>query len=174
MNRRSWLVALCLLAFPAFATQIEFRSLPQLAQDSQLVVQGQVGKVRSFWNESHTRILTEVEIAIQSSHKGTAPSNVRLLQVGGVVDGVRMTVHGAPTWPLGQDVLLFLEPSLPGNYRLSGFTQGRFELELDATTGEWIAKRPLYGMEIAGKRAENVALPLDELLRQAFGEEGGR
>lgn len=174
MIPRHWMVFLCVLASSASATQIEFRSLPSLAEDSQLVVQGQVSKVRSFWNEAHTRILTEVEITTLSSHKGAAPTSVRVLQVGGVVDGVRMTVHGAPSWPLGQDVLLFLEPSTPGNFRLSGFTQGRFELHRDPDSGEWIASRPLYGIEIAGKNAQELSLPLDQLLQQAFGEEGGR
>jgi hypothetical protein len=171
----AWLVASA-LCFSAFATQIESRSLTQLGQEAELVVQGKVQNVRSFWNDAHTRILTEVQIEVSDSHKGSAQSELRVVQMGGVVDGVRMTVHGAAVWSLGQDVLLFLEPSLPGSYRLSGFTQGRFDLTRDVATGQWIARRSLLGAEVAGKQdASAVELSLGELLKEALsGVEGER
>lgn len=172
---RSWIAAFCLplalfllQSHPAQATQIEARTLPQLGSEAQLVVQGSVRGVRSYWNEAHTRILTEVTFEVAAAYKGEAPSVVKLVQMGGVVDGVRMTMHGAPQWTQQQPMLLFLEPATQDAYRLSGFTQGRFELSPDPTTGELMAKRSLFGAELVGKDGKGaLELSLNQLLAEA-------
>ena len=151
----------------ALATQLEARSLAQLGHDAQLVVQGSVRGTRSYWNEDRTRILTEVEFEVAHAHKGQAPHVVRVLQMGGVVDGVRMTMHGAPQWQAQQAMLLFLEPATRDAYRLSGFTQGRFELLQDPRSGELVAKRSLFGAELVGKGEPALQMSLRDLLAEA-------
>lgn len=170
----SVLLLAALTTTSAVATQIEHRTLERLSSEAGLVVQGRVTGTRSFWNEERTRILTEIEISVDRSYKGRAPDTVRVLQMGGTVDGVKMTVHGALQWQPDAEVLVFLEPSLPSRYRVSGFSQGRFDLERDARTGETIAVRPvLAGAEIVGGESSALRLPLRELLAKsslAFGE----
>jgi hypothetical protein len=173
MHRRlAQLCAAFLLLYASaasLATQIEARSLPELGREAQLVVQGKVRGTRSFWNEDRSRILTEVEFEVAQAHKGQAPTTLRLLQMGGAVDGVRMTMHGAPQWKQEQQMLLFLEPATRDAYRLSGFTQGRFELTPDARTGELMAKRSLFGAELVGQKDATVLeLSLTDLLSQAL------
>jgi len=86
---------------------------------------------------------------VDDAYKGARPTSVSILQLGGVVDGVRVTVSGALNWRDGEEVLLFLEPYTNGSYQVSGFSQGKFEVERDPETGERFVRRPeLTGAEI--------------------------
>jgi len=135
-------MALAMIAVVAdsFATQVIQVSPKELAQESQLVVDGKVASVRSYWNEDHTKIFTEAVITVAGTHKGSAAQSVRVVQPGGVVGNVRMTAHGALQWKKGEEVLLFLEPSLPGAYQVAGFSQGKYMIERDPRTGQSFVK----------------------------------
>ena len=139
MNRVILFCATALLAgviaVDSFATQVIQKTPKELAQLSQLVVDGKVQNVRSYWNDDHTKIFTEAVITVEATHKGAAAQSVRVVQLGGVVDNVRMTAHGALQWKQGEDVLLFLEPATPGAYQVTGFSQGKYLIEHDPQTG---------------------------------------
>jgi hypothetical protein len=135
----------------AFATQVQYQSSLELAQSSEVVIRGQVQSVRSYWNDDHSRILTEINIDVVDQHKGRATGQVTVVQMGGVVDTVRMTVAGALSWKRGEDVLLFLEPSLPGRFRVAGFSQGKFKVERDPRDGvEYVRQASLGNAELVG------------------------
>ncbi len=140
-----WAVALavCVVAVDSFATQVIQRTPKELAQESQLVVDGKVASVRSYWNEDRSKILTEAVVAVGSTYKGGDAQSVRVVQLGGVVDNVRMTAHGALQWKQGEEVLLFLEPSVPGAFQVAGFSQGKYLIERDARTGKAFVKHAL-------------------------------
>jgi len=123
------------VAFPALGTQVIQQPPQQLAKDAALIVDGKVSAVRSYWNEDHSRILTEATVAVGSTHKGAAASSVRVVQPGGVVGNVRQTAHGALQWKRGEEVLLLLEPASAGAYQVAGFSQGKYMIERDARTG---------------------------------------
>jgi hypothetical protein len=140
MNRMLLLLsatALCVSAFAvdSFATQVIQQSPKQLAQASQLVVDGTVQSVRSYWNDDHSKIFTEALVTVAATHKGTAAQSVRVVQPGGVVGNVRMTAHGALQWKKGEEVLLFLEPATPGAFQVAGFSQGKYVIDRDPQTG---------------------------------------
>ncbi len=156
---------LFLSCLPSAATQIDRRSPRELAGEATLVVRGQVKSQRSFWNAAHTRILTEIEIEVRQSFKGSPASRIRVLQAGGVADGVRMTVHGVPSWRPGEDVLLYLEPSLGDRFRVAGLSQGKFGLQRDPRSGELFATRPFLGTTVSGSSDSAIRLPLRSLLR---------
>jgi hypothetical protein len=118
------------------ATTIISRSPEALAQQSALVVDGTVSAVRSYWNDDHTRILTEATVAVGGTHKGSGRAQVRVVQLGGVVGNVRMTAHGALAWRPGEEVLLFLEPSITDAWQVAGFSQGKYTIERDARSGQ--------------------------------------
>ena len=140
MNRMLFVLSAAVLVVSAvaedsFATQVIQKSPKELAQASQLVVDGKVQSVRSYWNDDHSRIFTEALVEVASTHKGTATQSVRVVQPGGVVGNVRMTAHGALQWKKGEEVLLFLEPATPGAYQVAGFSQGKFLIERDPQSG---------------------------------------
>lgn len=174
------LVVVVCLVLPqvSSATQVVARTDQQLGGQATQVVRGHVSSVRSFWNPQHTRIFTETMISVDETYKGAQSSSVRLLQPGGVADGVRMTVSGALHWTAGEEVLLFLEPYVDGAQQVSGFSQGKFHIERDPDTGKPFVRRPaLGGAEFVSSRGgpavpapapmENV--PLDRFIDRALG-----
>ncbi len=170
---------LCALATEADravgSTQAQLMSAGQLGRAATAIVRGEVAGQRSFWNDQHTKILTEIEVAVAETYKGAARPLVRVVQLGGVVGNVRVTAHGALAWREGEEVLLFLEPAGDGRLQVSGFSQGKFSIERDARTGEAFVSRPFpEGIELvgdgSGARAEEGAqkVPLRTLLNRAL------
>jgi len=124
------------------ATQVEYRSPKQMGSESSLVLRGHVLRVRSFWSTSHTKILTEASIRVDKTYKGPNQAEVRVVQLGGRVGHVRMSVHGALSWVPGEDVIVFLEPAGSGAWQVSGFTQGKYRVRRNAATGEAFVEAP--------------------------------
>jgi hypothetical protein len=164
---------------PASATQIKYRTAPELGQQSQLVVRGKVVGVRSYWNDNHTKIFTETTVATEETYKGNAGPVVKLTQLGGTVDHVKVTVSGAVRWKTGEEVLLFLEPYTAGTYHVSGFSQGKFTIERDPVTGNaFVHQAPLGDAEMLGAPSSRTGITpgrsgritLNEFLSQALGQ----
>jgi hypothetical protein len=131
-------VFLAVAALPALATEIIQVSPQEIAKASTLVVDGKVSGVRSYWNADHSKIITETTVDVNATHKGANASLVRVVQLGGVVGNVRQTAYGTLAWNRGEEVLLFLEPAgkaVPGAYQITGFSQGKYQIERDASTG---------------------------------------
>jgi hypothetical protein len=173
------LVFTALHCFPtlASATQVQYQSIEIMGATAQRIVRSTVTEVRPYWNESQTRILTETTIKISEDYKGAGSDRVLLVQFGGVVDGVRMTVAGALSWNPGEEVVLFLEESLPGHHRVSGFSQGKYAVQRDPATGEaFVSQAGLGATELSGAPPEELRsrMPLGELLNRALpASEGG-
>lgn len=161
----------------ARATQIEYVSPRQMGEESALVVRGKVTSVRSLWNETRTKVLTETVIQVDETYKGDGVGTARVVQLGGVVGNMRVHVHGAIVWHAGEEVLLFLDRANEGDYRVAGFSQGKFNVERDPETGEAFIKRPVLDVEVLGAppAEENVAVagaertPLEEFVKRALG-----
>ncbi len=183
MNQRasilgaSLLVLVLLVSFSQ-ATQIIYRSPKQMGDESSLVVLGKVARVRSYWNENRTKIFTETLVEIDEMFKGATVPNARIVQLGGVVGNVRMTVHGALRWKPGEEVLLFLEPYEQGTYQVSGFSQGKFAVERDPVTRKPYVKAPVFdGKQMLQVPAEGSAVqapketkvPLHRFVKDALG-----
>ncbi|HKW15613.1 MAG TPA: hypothetical protein VJS69_14090 [Candidatus Krumholzibacteria bacterium] len=185
MNRviRSALIAAGLVAaaLPALATQIIQVSPQEIAKASTLVVDGKVSGVRSYWNDDHSKIFTETTVAVNATHKGANASTVRVMTLGGVVGNVRQTVHGALAWSRGEEVLLFLEPAgttQPGAFQVTGFSQGKYDIERDAKTGRKYVRQAMPGgvsgdtpsatSGTTSSQSDKVAL--DQFLGQVLGK----
>jgi hypothetical protein len=175
--------SLILFTTAADATQIRYKTVEQLGTESSDVVRGKVTSVQSYWNAAHTKIFTETVIEVDESYKGANASIVRLVQLGGEVDGVRVTVHGALKWRAEEEVVVFLEPYENGAYHVSGFSQGKFDIERDPDTGEVFVKRPSNdGIQLVGapddytqiqRNARTESVPIDRFITQALGRRQG-
>jgi hypothetical protein len=154
-----------------------------MGAESSDVVLGRVTSVQSYWNAQQTKIFTETVIAVDESYKGSGESTVRLVQLGGEVDGVRVTVHGALSWRSDEEVFLFLEPYQGETYHVTGFSQGKFDVERDPETGEVFIKRPaIEDVHLVGGAGDDVQtqrgvrierVPLDRFVSQALGRRAG-
>ena len=172
------LLVLLICAGPADATQVIYQSPQQMGTEATLVVRGRVTGIHSYWNESQTKIFTETVIAVDETYKGSGAPTVRVVQPGGVVGNRRMHVHGALVWKPGEEALLFLEPSSRGGHRVTGFSQGKFDIERDPATGRAFVVHPaLGGVDVVGappgggqagvQRGEKT--PLEQFVQQALG-----
>ena len=171
---------LCLLS-PARATQVIERTPQQLGEQSSLVVRGRVVAIESYWNANHTKIFTRTRVAVDQSYKGSATGTVDVVQLGGVVDGMRVTVQGATMWRENEEVVLFLEPYVAGSYQVAGFSQGKFDVERDPETGRAFIRRPATegvqlmttgpnGQPVPSAAASAVTrTPLDQFINGALG-----
>jgi len=157
----------------ASATQVQYLPVETLGSESPVVVRGKVTGVRSYWNDARTRILTETTVRVSDRYKGAPAGELKIVQMGGELDGVRMTVAGSLEWVQGEDVVLFLQDSLPGRYRVAGFSQGKFGVQTDPDTGEeFVEQAGFSDVEMVGA-ARGIAparLSLDRLIARALPE----
>lgn len=162
---------LLLGATAALGTQIEYRSPQQMSAESALVVQGRVTGVRSYWNGTRTKILTETRISVDRSLKGAAGGEVTVVQLGGTVGHVQMRVEGAVSWEQGEEVLLFLEPFHPGSYQVYGLSLGKYQIERDERGRAFVRGAGAGAAEVLGAPgAERGArVPLDTFIDDALG-----
>ena len=158
----------------AIATSLIERTPEQLAQQSALVVDGKVTGVRSYWNADHTRIFTEATVDVDGTYKGRSSAKVSVVQIGGVVDNVRMTAHGALTWAPGEEVLLFLEPNDGRSWQVAGFSQGKYTIERDRSGREFIRQALPPDTKGGGASATSAAdgserVSLEQFLQRVLG-----
>jgi hypothetical protein len=178
MNRASLafrvsIPVLVILTSFAQATQIIYRSPQQMGEESALVVQGKVTGVRSYWNDSHTKILTETLVEVDRSYKGGAGATVSVVQLGGTVGHVQMKVEGALAWEKGEDVLLFLEPFSNDRYMVYGLSQGKYMVERDGRGRPFVSRGAFEGVEMFGAPADGAdgkeRVSLDTFIDRALG-----
>jgi len=160
--RLSELVLLFLLAaVPRHpqASVIAPMSVDDLVASADEIVVGRVLSVSAAWNASHTRIASTVEVEVQERWKGTTAPKQRLsiVQPGGTVGEIEMTVHGLAAFTSGETALLFLQGR--ARYRVVGMAQGKKSLQWDAMSRRWLAAGLLPG-------AASDRVPLDKLREQ--------
>ena len=166
------LCALVVLAAVGGATEVLYRSPKQLADESSRIVRGKVTGVRSYWNAEKTLIFTEVRVRVDEAYKGPALAEARIVQLGGTVDHLKVTVDGALSWKPAEEVLLFLESNPAGDYQIAGFSQGKFAIERDARTGRAFVKSAgLEGLSLVGAPPGGAAAktPLDQFISRTVG-----
>jgi hypothetical protein len=178
------LLACASLAPHAHATQVRHLDTRALAIESSDIVVGRIAATRSYWNDTHTKILTDVSVEIAESVKGAGPGTLVLTQLGGEVDGVRYTIPGCPAFRAGEEALLFVWRDPRGRAQVNGLAQGKFEITRDPATGARSVQRAMPGLAVRDARTLKLVpatetaprIPLDELLNEVRRslEEAGR
>jgi hypothetical protein len=130
--RRGWLWLslcgwLCVCHLTAEATLMKYLEIEDLARLSTEVVQGQVLSTRSYWDDSHTRILTAVRVQVDDCFKGSSKrgATVTINQLGGELDGLRQDFSGRPLFKAGESVVLFARALAKNELHLVGLKQGK-------------------------------------------------
>ncbi len=126
----------------AFATTLRPVDLRQIIAMSSDVVVGRVEEVHSRWTSDRALIMTEVTVAVIERMKGSGRVRTVVRTIGGEVDGVRMTVDGAPIFHRGDEAVLFLRRNADGSTVVSGLSQGKFDVRFDPATGLRYVQRP--------------------------------
>jgi len=172
------LVLLFVIASTAHAAQLVNMTPKELAVHSDLIVRGTVAYAQCYWNDKHTKIFTKAAITVAETYKGNEVPSIEVLQLGGIVGNVKMTVEGALGWKEGEEVLLFLEPYPQGAHQVTGLSQGKFAIERDPKTGAAFISRPapVDAKLVQQRSAEGKSMPpsiqkmpLERFIQDALG-----
>jgi hypothetical protein len=122
------------------ATTLVELSLKELCKKSTDIVNARVISIQSYLSENKRRIFTDIELEVLSNIKGKTKvsQKIRLTVYGGTVNGVSTIVVGAPKFSVGEQTILFLSNISTNNggvnYRVSGLSQGKFNVYADPVT----------------------------------------
>lgn len=145
-------LALGSLALGSWAGATTYRSVlsaAQLDQQSTATVRGVVTQLRPE-AVGEGLVQTIVTIDVDETYRGRVGGQIEVVAPGGELEGRRLHIAGAPSFALGEEVLVFTR-----GRTLVGFGQGAFGVE------DQIAARTL------GNEVEDAPIRLD--LREAFG-----
>jgi predicted outer membrane lipoprotein len=114
----------------AVASVVAFETVEAMARRVPVIVRGQVVRSVAGWDEQQRRIWTWTELVVTEPIKGRPGTSVLVKQPGGEVGGIGQAVAGAATFRMGEDCVLFLEPSPDEtqSYRVSGLASGKVAL----------------------------------------------
>ena len=151
-------LVLAFCGLPLQSATLERLTLSDMVTKSTLVVRGRV--LSSTASFSGGLIYTHYQVGVTESLKGHGAATVDVAVPGGVANGVRQTISGAPQFKTGDDYVFFLWTSKAGITQVLGLTQGLFlvtgtgadptlarhashELMLDASTHQPVEDREM-------------------------------
>jgi len=137
------LIAILLVARAASASLILALDLPTLVSRAENIAVVDVVSVKAAWNQQHQRIITTVDLAVVDSWKGTAAPATHLfvVQPGGTVDDITMTIAGMTRFEPGERALVFLR-GRPEKASVVGMAQGKRALHRERGTQRWMVSAP--------------------------------
>lgn len=166
-------VAVCSLQ----GTTLEQLSLTQMARQSTAIVRARVTGSANFVRGENAFTQYRLDVAgVWKSTGGSAPTEVAV--PGGIAQGFRQVVSGAPSLRTGSEYVLFLWTSPRGLTQIVGLSQGLFVVER-AEAGEDVVIRAAASERILNQAGEPVSdqqvrLKLAELKAQVEQALGGR
>jgi|GEM_PF-1577953 len=142
-------LALCLaILIPGIghASIVMALDLPRLVQEADHIAVVDVTSVHAAWDERHERIYSTIELNVVENWKAAAPEaaapdHLTIIQAGGTVGDIRMTVMGLGTFLPGERSLVFLRG--PANHaQLVGMTQGKRPMRYESSSRHWMVAPP--------------------------------
>lgn len=130
---------------PAAASIVVAMDLPALVKQADHIAVVDVLSTSADWDAKHEKIFTTVELKVVERWKGAPAAGVedhlRVVQPGGTVGDLTMTVTGLSTFSPGERALVFLRGAA-GNARVLGLGQGKRPMRLEPSSGKWLISRP--------------------------------
>ena len=124
---------------PTWGTTLEQLTLDEMAQKSTSIVRARV--TGSHAGTLGSNIYTYFQLQVLETWKSSGQSSTEVAVPGGVADGIRQSVSGAPELKPGQEYVLFLWTSRSGLTQVMGLSQGLFKLSEEGS-GKAVAQRP--------------------------------
>ena len=124
------------------ATLIRAMELGELVASADAIVVGKVVSHQAAWDSQHRKIISTIEIDVEESWKGTivAERRIAIVQPGGSVGDIEMTVLGMPIFTVGERALLFLRGQR--QFQVAGMNLGKRALAWDDTGKRWLVEAP--------------------------------
>jgi hypothetical protein len=174
------LAALCALAAGA-ATLRGPATVESLTAASDVVVRAKVAAARSAWGDGGARsgaIFTTVHLAPSAFWKGSGGAQVVVRTPGGSVGEWDQTVHGAPAFREGEEVVVFLKrragtPDAAPVFEVQQWALGKFAVS--STKAGLRVARDRTGLTCVGCGADEAdELSLEELRVRVLAAAGER
>src|SRR5689334_12368954 len=124
-------VAALFLVLSTQATIMQRLEVEELARNSSDIFHGQVISTETYWNAEHTRIYTGAQVRINEPLKGASKRSdvVKVVQLGGEKDGVKIDYAGRPEFAVGESVVLFTTRNRNGELTVVALKQGKMRVE---------------------------------------------
>lgn len=118
------------------ATTLKRMSLGDLVRQSDdISVARCQGMNTHFGGANGRKIYTDYHFTISDSAKGGGRERITLSLLGGRIDPVELRVEGAPSFRVGDEVILFTRGRIGEWIVLTGYSQGVFPISTDPGTG---------------------------------------
>ncbi|HKQ97074.1 MAG TPA: hypothetical protein VJV75_04290 [Candidatus Polarisedimenticolia bacterium] len=125
------------------------QNVSDLIRSSQGVVHARVTEVRAEWNADHTFIFSYVTLEVKRTLAGTKRAYETVRVPGGVVDGYRVVMEGAPSFEVGDNVVVFIGAWDDGALMVEGYYQGMSKVDRDAAGNEMLKGGSAHGLSMA-------------------------
>lgn len=122
---------------PAHSSMVLAMDLAELAKRAETIVVAEVVSVASSWEPQQRTVVSRIDLSVAERWKGAAVRKMTVVQVGGEANGVVVTIHGAPTFTIGERAVLFLTGPAT-SAAVVGMGQGKRPLRFDARTRRWM------------------------------------
>jgi hypothetical protein len=136
------LAALALVcAGPAGATLTPELGFEALVAESEAIVHGTVVRSWTAWDDERVAIWTHYEVRVadwlkrSAGARSGAVSTLIVSEPGGSLDGVHMRIVGAPSYGVGEEVVVFADRTEIGYLRTCGWSQGKFSVRSEGEGG---------------------------------------
>ena len=155
-------------AWPAMGSTFVAMTDEELVRGSAAVVEGEVLRTVSFWDETNSVIVTEATVQVREGIAGREmPAVVEVRTYGGTVGSYRVEAHGFPEFSAGDRVVLFLGDRRGASYSVTGYQLGHYQVRQDAAGGELAVPTLETGVRLlsadGSAAARPATLPLSEL-----------
>src|SRR5947207_2406814 len=104
----------------------------ELVGRSDLVVIGTVRHAASRIRPDNGWVVTDYELAVEETLKGTAVPTITVTEVGGEADGRITLISDAASYTAGERVLVFLHRASDGTYYTTAMNFGKLEFARNA------------------------------------------
>lgn len=158
--------------FTVHATTLERLTVNDMTDKSTAIVRATASLVGGELQSGV--IYTHYQLTVTEVWKGSASRTVDVWVPGGVANGIRQLVPGAPSFDAGTDYVVFLWTGKSGRTQVIGLSQGLFRVATD-TSGNRMAERPGVSEMMIDPRTgrpvtdETVRIRVSDLKAQVLG-----
>jgi hypothetical protein len=165
-----------LAAGPGQAATLERLSMDEMIQKSTEIVRGRVMTLGVSTRGSILYTLARVEVL--ERWKGAQSATIEVWIPGGRSGNLRQTFSGAPSLNVGGEYVLFLWAGASGNRQVIGFSQGAFDVKLDAKGNPQMQRSAISEtmLDDRGREVEDVPVrmslaDLRKMLKSSLGNQ---
>jgi len=134
------LLAVC-VATSGAASVIPSKTFAELVAQADQIFRGEVLAVSSRWTIDSSAIETVVDFRVERTLKGNLGRAITLSFLGGTVGETTLTVDGMPRFVVGERGVFFVRAGASAS-PIVGFSQGRFPIYRDRSTGSDVVVAP--------------------------------